>query len=296
MLNDFFVTVSQNRVPERVIKTLPGKTGATLRQYADGLRVVVKQVDTKSTKKQRGISVKNSGRHAVAFYKLAKLLGWDNLLPKITRKYEDGSEYAIQQYVSAVSCGDIDPDLAEGVRVDKRLWVNKLRKVCSVVPDETWLKVILLDILACSRDRHINNIGFVTTGTVNTSGRADISLVAWDNAVTFGLYFTKYKQVFHKYLFADSVPLCVKPYLDMLNTLTLDAFMDTLGDDLTQTEIVDLYLRMQFILRYPHKLPYTLFSEGAVSSDMFPSRKSYFLLNRTQNYNTVILGTNARIP
>lgn len=277
VMADFYKTVESDDAFVKV-KDLPGNNGAQLCRYQNGLQVVVKVIDAKTlTGKttQRGLPVIDGGRHSLAYRRLAEMFGWEYLVPKIVLKTIKGKQTSIQQYVTALSCRDLDDALVEGADVAKKLWIKRLLHVTDLVSREEWLKLCLLDMLACSRDRHINNVGFRMSGT-NENGEATYGLVAWDNDASFGLTFERYYCVFHKYIFPKRMPIFLRDHIDMFSELEYGFFVEKLTEYLTTDEIRDVWLRMQWVVRYPYKMPYKVMSKGAKRPTEFPSYGSFF--------------------
>lgn len=273
---DFYKTVEGETFVK--VKDLPGNNGAMLCKYPNGLLVVVKEIRDKTPKgktTQRGLDVADGGRHALAYRRLSEMFGWEYLVPKIVLKQVNGKKTSIQQYITALSCRDLDSDLAEGADVNKKLWIQKLLHVTSLVSREEWLKLTLLDLIACSRDRHINNVGFRMSGT-DENGKATYGLVAWDNDAAFGLMYERYYCVFHKYIFPKRMPLFLQDHLTMFRELDYGFFEEKLTEYLLPDEIRDVWLRMQWLVRYPYKLPYEVMSKGAKRPKEFPSYRSFF--------------------
>lgn len=273
---DFYKTVEDETFVK--VKDLPGNNGATLCKYTNGLMVVVKEIRDKTPKgktTQRGLDVADGGRHSLAYRRLSEMFGWEYLVPKIVVKQVNGKKTSIQQYITALSCRDLDSDLAEGADVKKKLWIQKLLHVTSLVSREEWLKLTLLDLIACSRDRHINNVGFRMSGT-DVNGKATYGLVAWDNDAAFGRMYERYYCVFHKYMFPRRMPLFLQDHITMFRELDYGFFEEKLTEYLLPGEVRDVWLRMQWLIRYPYKLPYKVMSKGAKHPTEFPSYQSFF--------------------
>lgn len=285
---DFYKTVEDEKFVK--VKDLPGNNGATLCKYPNGLLVVVKEICDKTPKgktTQRGLDVADGGRHSLAYKRLSEMFGWEYLVPKIVLKQVNGKKMSIQQYITALSCRDLDDALAEGADVDKKLWIQKLLHVTSLVSREEWLKLTLLDLIACSRDRHINNVGFRMSGT-DENGKATYGLVAWDNDAAFGLTYERYYCVFHKYIFPKRMPLFLQDHLTMFRELDYGFFEEKLTEYLLPGEIRDVWLRMQWLIRYPYKLPYKVMSKGAKRPTEFPSYQSFFRFGRLVDLNLTL--------
>ena len=104
------------------------------------------------------------------------------------------------------------------------------------------------------------------------SGRYHV--IGWDNAATFGPTFTKYHNIYHKILFRERFNL--EPLREMLSRLHESDFRNTLGPYLTTVEVKHAYRRLQFLLEFPDKLPWTIMSGGTEDSNGFPHYVDYF--------------------
>lgn len=256
------------------MKPLPeGKSGALLATYKDNVRAVVKIAkETLPNKKtmQRGIPVRTHPRREVAYYQLAKLLGFEDIVPEtvITTKAVDGVEASAQVFVPARRLKDLQPKLADVHRDD---WQELLRQVTRRVPKAQWRRLLALDIIAGVRDRHANNVGLLLS---LRGGRPQWRLAAWDNAVTFGKAFTLYHNVFHKLLFRKSVNF--DEIWPVWMPITLETMQRALGSYLTLEEISHAYMRMRFFIDYPYRLPWSVVSKGIDDPKEFPSYTAYF--------------------
>lgn len=273
MLSNFAQIVKEQE-PSKVEPLPEGKSGALLATYSSGVRAVVKPVkDTlpNGKKKQRGISVATHPYREVAYYELAKLLGFEDVVPEtvLTHKAVKDKVASAQLFVpNTLKLKDIEPDLRD---THTKGWSKLLTQAALRVPKAYWRQLLALDIIAGTRDRHSNNVGVRLRVS---EGKAVYRLVAWDNAVCFGESFKLYHNVFHKFIFRHSVNFdAVWPVWD---DLTLEDFHDTFSELLSQKEIAHAYLRLRFFQDYPYRLPWKVVSEGHDCPQEFPDYRAYF--------------------
>ena len=263
----------QTEKPVSVRPLHVGKTGALLATYEDGRKAIVKLSKPalpNGKAMQRGIPTMSHPHREVAFYQLAKLLGFEELVPEtvLTEKVHDGVVASAQQFVPAVHLRTLQPKLYETSRGD---WYTLLKDMALHVPKKYWRRLVVLDIIAGVRDRHANNVGVL----LFLAGRKPMyRLVAWDNAVSFGMTFDKYHNVFHKLLFRTSINL--KDIWPVLDGLSHAAFTQALGGFLAADEIADAFLRMQFIREFPYRLPWRVMSGNHDGVNDFPAYLDFF--------------------
>lgn len=271
MVTRFATTVTEEK-PQSVKPLTDGKTGALLATYKNGVKAVIKPVkETLPNGKtmQRGIPVRTHPYREVAYYLLAKMVGFDDLVPEtvLTHKAVDAWASA-QVFMPAYHLRQLQSKLADTHRKD---WSELLIKTALRVPKLYWRQLVALDIIAGTRDRHASNVGIL----MRIGDNAPIyRLVAWDNAVTFGLTFERYHNVFHKFLFRKTIDFgALWPALDKL---TLERMNAVLGPYLTDEEIRHAYMRLCFFRDYPYRLPWRVVSEGTDSPHDFPDYAAYF--------------------
>jgi hypothetical protein len=287
MASEFEQTVTQEK-PKKWKPLTGGKSGAHLATYENGIKAVIKRakkLSPQGKKTQRGLLVSTLPRREVAFGKLARLIGPDFMA--VTTETVlidlDGQEASAQKWVTAFHFKDLDNELADR---DNDGWVKAFRKVAKLVPEDTWIKLIILDVISGARDRHSNNIGLQLS--LAGKGQARYRAVGWDNACTFGRYFRKYHNVIHKYLYPKSIDLT--PYWKRLEAIKWPRFYQTFAGLLKDGEIEHAYLRLQFMLEFPYRLPFQIISQGNFDPRQFPEYKPFFL-SRGEHYNTPSLRT-----
>lgn len=264
------VTKSQ---PLKLDKAPGGKSGALIATYEGGVKAVIKAAKDKLPSghhRQRGIPAELHPTREVAFYRAAKLLGYCDLIPEtvLTTKALPGVVASAQLFVPAHHLDELQPKLKD---TNSKHWGSLLAETCMVVPMKFWKHLLSVDILGGVRDRHANNVGFLIR---SQNEKPIYRIVAWDNAVSFGKAFDRYHNVFHKYLFRRSVDLGES--WGPLDKLTRADLRDALDEYLQPEEIEDAYLRVQFFLDYPYRLPWKVCSKGNDGPHDFPSYRSYF--------------------
>lgn len=267
-----FEQVITTQQPVAVKPLTTGKSGALLAMYRGGQRAVLKPAKTtmpNGNRRQRGIEVATHPYRERAFYLLAKLIGFDHLVPETVITTYKGRYASAQEYKAAMHLRDINPKLKDP---KSKGWRGEVTRTALMVPKRYWRQLLALDFIAGARDRHANNVGITMR---IADDRPTYRLVAWDNAVTFGLTFAKYHNVFHKFMFRNRVDFTdVWPSLE---DLTLDDFGAALHGLITDEEIRHAYLRLTFFRDdFPYRLPWKRCSQGNDDPAAFPSYADYF--------------------
>lgn len=264
---------------ERVAATPPahvepigsGKSGALLAVWPDDLKAVVKlakEALPNGKKAQRGILIKDHPRRELAFYQLAEAFGWDDLVPKVTLFTLKGKEASAQAFIPADHLKVFNKQLKS--RENPR-WVSALKSLATEVPKSSWLKLVLLDLVAGSRDRHANNVGL---RILFEGDKAVFRLVAWDNPVAFGTTFRLYHQVFHKFLFRKTFH--VDPVWEKFSSLRKEDLRVALSGLVSDLEVEHAWLRYQFAVDFPYRLPWEMMSHGSDLPSSFPAHADFF--------------------
>jgi hypothetical protein len=268
-----FSDLVTREAPQHLDHAPGGKSGAMVATYENGVRAIVKASKPRlpsGHRRQRGIPALLHPTREVAFRKAAELLGFADLVPEtvLTTKAVPGVVTSAQLFVPAHHLNEVEPDLKD---TDARDWGDTLVRACMVVPKKFWKNLLALDILGGVRDRHANNVGLLVKAE---DDRPVYRPVAWDNAVSFGETFDRYHNVFHKYLFRRSVDL--GDTWSALDKITRSDLSELLGPYLQPTEIEHAYLRVQFFLDFPYRLPWRVCSKGEDDSQGFPDYQSFF--------------------
>lgn len=268
-----FSDVVLNQDPIKVEPLGGGKSGAKLAYYKHNVKAVIKEekeLAPNGHPTQRGLLITTLPYREVAFYKLAKLLDWTDIVPEVVLLDYKGKNASAQSYVPALNLHEITPNLEESDNNPN--WIKDLVETCKLVSRESFRRLTILDIIAGSRDRHSKNIGF----KYKIAGdRISYYLVGWDNACTFGRYFTYYHNVFHKRLFREKINL--EPYYEKLENIRLDDFVGTFEGLIAIEEIYHAFLRLQFIIDFSYKIPWLEISKGEDNLNKFPEYREYFI-------------------
>lgn len=268
-----FRHIATTQQPVKVDMITEGKVGARLVTFRTGLQAVMKLAEKSAAKKQSqtkqyGIEIRSLPKREVAFYELSKLLGFEVVPETVLGTYE-GETASYQQYVRSVKVYEIEPKLKDVENEDQ--WVVAFRELMRQFPEDDVTQLTLLDFLACARDRHGANYG--ARLDVKDS-KARWRLIGWDNGVAFGETMERYHCVAHKYLYRFSFNF--SKFWDKLEHLRHADLQDALEGLIEGSEIEHVWLRLQFLLAYPQRLPWHVLSQGAQSPSEFPSYASYF--------------------
>lgn len=267
--------------PRKLEPAPGGKSGALLATYEGGVKAIVKVSKDKlpsGHRKQRGIRAELHPTREVAFYRASQLLaelrgageGDDGLVPEtvLTTKAVPGVVSSAQLFIPARHLDEVVPELED---LDDPSWGAFLAEACARVPKVFWKRLLVLDILAGSRDRHANNVGLRMRVV---DDQPIYRAVAWDNAVSFGETFDRYHNVFHKHLFRRSVSLGDE--WRALDKLTRADLRYALGGLLGPDELEHGFLRTRFFGDYPYRLPWKVCSKGHDDPHEFPDYETYF--------------------
>jgi hypothetical protein len=269
----FEITVKTTK-PKSIRMFSEGRVGARLIRFANGIEAVMKVGTSAAMKDQRtlqaGIATATMPRREVAFYRLSKMLGFD-IVPETVLGEFEGFPASFQQYVTCAKLYELDPRLRR-MRQDKEAWVIALRETLrdKVQSDDT-LQLTVVDFLAGARDRHGANYG---ARLELVSNQTRWRLIGWDNGCTFGLTMARYHCIAHKYLFRHAFDLTM--VWKRLRSLSRSQLVTTLKDLISEEEIDHVWLRSQFILAFPHRMPFAILSKGSDDPDAFPGYDEYF--------------------
>lgn len=245
------------------------KNGALAAVWDDGTKAVVKLGRPSfqdGRRSQRGFPASSVPRREVAFWKLAEVFGAEDLVPETVLFSHQGLVASAQAWAPGEHLDDLSEDLRSAESDED--WARALVTACSVVPEEAWVRLALLDVVAGQRDRHSNQAGVVL------SFSKPPSLVVWDNAATFGTTFEGYHQVFHRHLFRDRFPTG-RAWEKVASTKD-DDVRSALSGLVSEEEIRHACLRRQFVEDFAYRLPWEVFSKGATRRQLFPRYEGHF--------------------
>lgn len=273
MASYFEHTVKTSK-PKAMSPAGEGKSGAYIAKYSNGVKAVIKlkkKAVSSGKEAQREIPFSTHPDRELAYYNLAKLLGWESLVPETVLTEIEGKPASAQLFYPALQLPELAPQLKD--MSDESAWIAALKKACRKAKKQDWVRLCIMDLIAGQRDRHANNVGMIVT--FNDDMKPIMKVLAWDNACTFGLTFKRYHNVFHKFLFANAFPGFDQHY-DKLENITRDSLVEALGPQLSALEVSHAYERLQWLLAFPYKLPYRLISEGGQHSRDFPLYEDWF--------------------
>lgn len=264
-----FAHLVRTTKPISVKMIAEGKVGARLATYENGVRAVMKPSEAVSAKRGKaaphGIPVVSIPRREAAFYNLSKLLGYTDLVSETVLAVWEGIPVSFQLFVNAAKLYELDTRLKNPESEDK--WTVAFRETMRHFPTTDVLRLTLMDFIACSRDRHGGNYGARLDKDMNWR------LAGWDNGESFGDYQTRYHCVAHKYYYANTFPVDAEiPMLARLDHGDVAAALDMLSP----TQIDHVWYRIQFVLEYPQRLPWSVLSQGAEGPKDFPSYEEHF--------------------
>lgn len=250
-----------------------GKSGAFKGQFASGARVLIKPIRAKNATgadQQRGLPVISLAGRAVAFYRLARYLGpgYAKLVKETTILDWKGQNVLVQAWADALHLKKIDPRLKKRKHPE---WIEAFRSVVDRVPVADLRRAVVLDCIAASRDRHANNFGL---GYALDDQGLNWKLKFWDNDCSFGLCWSKYHNVLHKYRFTQAIDLTEE--WSLLERITQDDFYVLFEGLISPEEARHAYKRVRFMLDFPYRLPFAVFTKGEYDPNQFPSYAEYF--------------------
>lgn len=254
-----------------------GQVGARIAAFRDGTEAIMKvgasQATKKRSKTQRGIDIATMPAREVAFYTLAKIFGYEDVVPETVLGKFEGFPASFQRYVDNAKLYEVEPALRE-MRKDRTAWIIALRETLRDKLDlEDARKLTLLDFLAASRDRHAANYGARLS---IAGGKASWRLVGWDNGCAFGLTQERYHCVAHKHLFRHAFDL--QPLWQNLLSKRREDF-NILSDKgyISVVEVDHIWYRLQFVLAFPHRMPWVVLSKNTDDINGFPHLSEIFV-------------------
>jgi len=257
--------------PREMTPIKVGKSETFEARWQDGTRALVKFSKEKLPSgkvAQRGITALSHPRREVAFWQLASLYGYQDIVPETVLFELDGAEASAQAWISAAPLSSFRKSLRSRRNPN---WVSDLIAVCSLVPKTQWTKLVILDFVAGARDRHANNVG---VRVLLDGGTVSHGLVAWDNAVSFGQTLRFYHQIFHKYLFHERIHL--DPLWDSFMSVTEDQIRDALSGLVSPVEVEHACVRKAFLETFPYKMPWAKVSQRTMGVSSFPAYETMF--------------------
>lgn len=257
---NFKQTVSTKQ-PVKLQKVGEGRFNAHLATYANGWQAVVKHDIKKGVFRQ--LPTKDAHLREAAFYELSKLF-YPGVVPETYVGKVQDKVCSIQMFVPGIHPRAYDKHLFNHEREDFR--ENFKLVLYKAVPKEAWKRLTLLDLIANSRDRHGKNV-LIRPGN-------SIPFAAIDNGFSLGKTFRSYRNVFHRYLF--DYRLYAPTMLRELSKIDGKDVRDAITPYLNRVYAENVMRRIEWVLEYPHRLPWRIISKGTTRAVEFPSYKHFF--------------------
>lgn len=255
-----FETAVQKGPPDKVEHMPEGRFGALKAVY--GREIAILKPKLYSNALFRGVPKDSYQRREVAFYRLDRALRL-GLVPETLLTTHKDAEASAQQFIhGAVLPTDVVRHLWLKHAPDREL---RIAKFLAQVPKASLQKLVVLDLVANSGDRHGKNF------------MVDHNRQLWavDNGISFGKAFLYYRNVVHRYGFLNSFDL-MPSHIVALKSLSLAYLTDLLGDLLDTAEIYYTFWRAQFVLEHGSDLSYKTLSQGRLGKNGFPTYFGWF--------------------
>jgi len=247
--------------PRTVKKIGEGRFGARVAVYDNGYKALIKVPLNGRT--FRFLDTSPAHKREEAFYRLGELY-FPGVVPETYATIMDGFPVSAQMYVPGFHPRQYDDELFDTERADFN--GNFKRVLYGAAPRDKWKRLVVLDVIGNSRDRHGKN--------VLIRPHNPVKLVAIDNGFSLGRTFRGYRNVFHKHLYYGHfhAPAALKD----LEFLDLKDIVDAIVPLVDKEHAEHVMRRIEWVLEYPHRLPFRVFSKGAKKSIDFPPYSAYF--------------------
>lgn len=233
-----------------------GKFGAQMATFPNGVKAIVKaQVFDNSP--FRGIPRDSMHEREVMAYRFDRdVLGF-NIVPETYMTRVGVKKASTQEFVNGLAAAQIVPKVFNKSLDD---WKERVAKLAALVPQDEVQKLVAMDLVIGSRDRHAKNAIF----------NLDIGKCwAIDNGASFGKNLALYRNVFHKYFYLKNFSLS-DDIAKALANVTPQACDDVLIW-LDKRERDAVYARAQLVLDKANKLDFYTLSKGHLNNNEFPS-------------------------
>ena len=275
MLSRFRQTV-ENEKPSSVERCPEGKAGALLATYKNGVRAIVKPVRSafpSGHERQANMPASSLPDAEVAYWQLSRLFGWSDMVPETVWIRQGKLHGSAQQFhPTATKLYAMDKQLRQA-KAGTDAWRRALVDTSMQIPQHDWLRLLVLDLLAAHRDRHVHNVGVRFDVVQN---EVQHRLVVWDNSPAFGAAFGRYHSVFHKVLFYNEVPEAVGEHIALVANTPFDEYEDALRERLTGMQVQHTFQRAQWLRERAYKLSWRRMSANAGDSKDFPAYEGFF--------------------
>jgi len=266
-MTEFEKTVKTMKPSAKPKKIGEGRFGARLAVYENGYKAVIKpQMEGGVFRRQR---TERAPYCEEAFYHFSQLI-YPGVVPETYTIKLNGHVWSAQLFVPGFHVRQYDAKLFNKERED---FLPNLRRVCfAAAPKQAWKRLSLLDLLGNSRDRHGKN--------VLIRPKHVLPLAAIDNSFALGLTFRGTRNVFHQYLFYWQ--WYDPALLREVSKLTVKDFKGAICPLLEPIFAEHCARRLEWVLEYPHRLPWRIISQGAERSVEFPSYAPWFKKHHRQ--------------
>lgn len=194
----------------------------------------------------------------VAAYLLDKEILEFNIVPETKLILHDGKEASCQKFVS-------------GKKINSSIFRESGHH--GLIDGPITRNVILFDLIVNNTDRHIRSCIF---------NKKESKVWAIDNGCCFGQYYNYYYNVFHRYLYSDTLILTDNER-KLLNSIQKSQLYKIIGPYLEEEEEVEqTYYRIQWILEQ-EDLSFKFMSGNQEDRRFYPSRSKWFK-QRMSNY------------
>lgn len=266
-MTEFEKTVKTMKWIRKPKKIGEGRFGARLAEYENGFKAVVKPQLVGGI--FRKLPTERAPYCEEAFYHFGELMA-PGLVPETYTIKVDGHIWSAQKWVPGFHVREYDKKVFDKECTD---FMGNLRRVCfTAAPKSVWRRLALVDIVGNSRDRHGKN--------VLVRPKRAMPLAGIDNGFALGLTFRGTRNVFHQYLFYwrwyDPA------LLREASKLTVVDFKDAICPLLEPIYAEHCMRRLDWVLEYPHRMPWRIIGQGAQRSVEFPSYESWFKKNHRQ--------------
>lgn len=259
-MSDFETTVKTMQ-PVKLERIGEGKFNAHLATYSNGWKAVCKH--DSSNKVFRRLPTNMAHRREEAFFHLAELI-YPGVVPETYVCEIRGKECSAQKYTPGIHARAYDSSLFDTERSD--FGSNFKSVIYGAAPKADWKRLAMLDLVGNSRDRHGKNV-LLRPGN-------KLPIMAIDNGFSLGKTFRSYRNVFHRYLF--NYHFYAPHLLKELEKLELLEIREAIVPLLEPVYAEHVRRRIDWVLEFPHRLPWRIISCGADRTVDFPSYKRFF--------------------
>lgn len=247
-----------------------GKFNAKVVDFEDGTKGILKE-RLHSNEHFRGVSKDQFHVNEAAFYDLNRMLRFD-VIPETIWTVFNGHPASVQRFVYGKHAEDIVPDVFDRTVDDWKL--NVINLASKMSPSDT-KKIVVLDLLMNSTDRHPRNF------LISDSGRV------WgiDNGICGAPFMRYYQNVLHSYFLRDKFRLTpeIEKALRRVTLLRLKRRLAKYGVDYET-----VWKRLELILLNKDDLSFRRLSRGNYGKDDFPSYRRELSLKEDRAFPFII--------